>query len=175
MNRAARRFWPSLYDRLIAEDFSGVRSDHCVDLDTLRAHIMRDLQQLLNTTALEPETGQPEDEDRFARLRRSVVNYGVPDLPGKIVTGVSEIKLRDHLRAALRRFEPRIAADSVRVMVDTGDMHSDPHANIRIDPERGVSLAITGEVRGLTEADLLNVRIETRIDVAHGETQVSIV
>lgn len=167
MATETNRFWPSLYDRLRSQKVEGF-DDYFVDAATLRNMVKRDLELLLNTTALESS----EDIEGYPRIRNSVLNFGLPDLTGKIVSGLSSWEIQEALRITLRNYEPRIVPDSVRVTVDTaGDDHNQSSAE-PFDPEKGLSLSIAGTILGTPMPE--SVYIQTRWDADLEAAQVKV-
>jgi type VI secretion system protein ImpF len=100
----------SLLDRLTQER-SASAGGTPAGVQTLRRSVLRDLAWLLNSTSLE----STQSLDGFDRVRRSVVNYGLPALAGSGAGAVDPTQIERHLREAIVRFEPRIAADSIEV------------------------------------------------------------
>lgn len=159
----ADRFWPSLYDRLRRRDAEGI-DDFFVDSSQLRTVVKRDLETLLNATALESTS----DLSGHPKVRESVLNYGLPDLTGKIISGLSAWEIQESLRAALTNYEPRIVHDSLSVQVDTtGVATSSARA---YDPERGLTLAISGTILGTPMPE--SIFLQTRWDVERNELSV---
>ena len=83
----------------------------------LRREVWRDLVQLLNTISLESTV---KDIVEFPLVRRSVLNFGLPDISRRTI---DELKSNDRaierdIEAALRTYEPRLLAGSVRVKRD---------------------------------------------------------
>jgi type VI secretion system protein ImpF len=80
----------------------------------LRREVSRDLDALLNTVALESTI----DMDDAPHVRRSILNFGLPDLALRTIdeTGVDEIP--DEIRTAIVNYEPRLAAGSLRIERD---------------------------------------------------------
>lgn len=80
----------------------------------LRREVARDLDALLNSIALESTL----DMEGAPWARKSVVNFGLPDIALRTIdeTGVDEIP--DEIRTAIVNFEPRIAPDSLRIERD---------------------------------------------------------
>ena len=103
---------PSMIDRLIDDQPDVSREPASMRgqvLESMRAAIRRDLENLLNTRLRCLTT--PED---LTELERSVVEYGIPDISGANLG--SEAGRRQFLKAVeltLRNFEPRFK--SVRV------------------------------------------------------------
>lgn len=101
------RLLPSVLDRLI--DLEPTVKSELPDsrtqvLQAMKASVGRDLQNLLNTRCR--ATSWP---DGLEELSESLVAYGVPDCVG-ITTGSREQQenLRQMIRAAVERFEPRL-------------------------------------------------------------------
>lgn len=163
-----KQYWPSLYDRLLNGDAEGI-GDHFVDADTLRNNVRRDLQALLNTTSLEASNNLTG----YNRIKASVLNYGITDLPGRIADGILEQELRTTLATALRNFEPRIDPSTIVVEMNTDNVMTKSDSFVRINPEHGVMLTIGGKVHGIGKDDIY-LRIETNLDVSKGSTEVSI-
>ncbi len=159
------RFWPSLYDRLRRRDAEGI-DDFFVDGAQLREVVKRDLEVLLNATALESS----DDISEYPKLRASVLNYGLPDLTGQIVSGLSAWEIQEALRSALSNFEPRIVAESLSVQVDTAGVSIGSAR--AYDPERGLTLAISGTILGTPMPE--SIFIQTRWDVEMNELSVDV-
>lgn len=86
----------------------------------LRREVARDLESLMNTIALE----LAEDLQDFEQVRKSILNYGLPDIAHRTIDegGVEEIK--SEIESALENYEPRLAHDSVHASRDaTIDAH----------------------------------------------------
>jgi type VI secretion system protein ImpF len=137
MSGESERFWPSLRDRLKDRRPDGLPlDDHFLTSDQLRAQVRSSLQNLFNATNL--ETSVPMEA--WPRMRRSVMNFGVPDLTGKLASGIDAGGLERQLRDVILAFEPRLRPDSVRVRVTT------TRADGVVDPERPLSFEISGEI-----------------------------
>ena len=89
--------------------------------ERLRTSVLRDLSALLNTPNLRWRDGRAEDPDlaalpdieAFPAASASVVNYGIPPLSGR--TGLDPDAVAADLAEAIRRFEPRLRAGTVKV------------------------------------------------------------
>jgi type VI secretion system protein ImpF len=104
----------------------------------LRAEVARDLDALLNTTNL----GSVIDLSRHDEVRRSIVNFGLPDIVNRTIDESRVEELVDEIREAIIQFEPRIIAKTIKVSRDhtvdpatlairfvvTGDMACNPVA-----------------------------------------------
>jgi len=159
------RFWPSLYDRLRSRDAEGI-DDYFVDGAKLRRIVKRDLETLLNATSLESTT----DLSGHPKVKASVLNYGLPDLTGKIVSGLSAWEIQESLRAALANYEPRIVPDSLAVTVDNASIKAD--SKLAYDPEKGLTLSISGTILGTPMPE--SVFIQTRWDIELNELNVDV-
>ena len=109
------RLQPSLLDRLTDEDptqrVEG-RERRTLSPAQLRESVRRDLTWLLNTTQLTATS--PEVAD-FPLVASSVLNFGIPDLTGRTVSGIDLAAVEGLLRQAIWDFEPRLARSSVSV------------------------------------------------------------
>lgn len=105
---------PSLLDRL-TDDERGQevesRRSRSDSIASLKVAVLRDLEHLLNTTNLELSV----DLDRFPEVQKSVLNYGLPNLSGSTVSSIGIPTIEKSIREAIKRFEPRLLEDSVRV------------------------------------------------------------
>lgn len=115
------RLQPSILDRL-TDDEPKTKTENAnnrvIDIRRLREIIQRDLSWLLNTGNLDSEI----DPEQFPNVRRSVVNYGVPDTTGDYSTRARASDVRDAIRAAIEQFEPRILDGSLTVISRSEDV-----------------------------------------------------
>lgn len=110
------RLQPSLLDRLrddAPQRVSEPLGQWVLSTEQLRASVQRDLEWLFNCPNLE----DVEDFSRFPLARRSVVNYGVPDLAGKVLSSTNVIELQRQIREAILTYEPRLMPDSLRITI----------------------------------------------------------
>ena len=108
------RLQPSLLDRLTdhsPHQQKESRDRRVLSVERLRECVLRDLSWLLNTGNLQ----QTEDLDAYPEVRRSVLNYGVSDLSGQILSVADVPRLERMVRQAVLDFEPRILRQTVRV------------------------------------------------------------
>jgi type VI secretion system protein ImpF len=105
---------PSLLDRL-TDDEPDRRHEapdrRFLSLERLRAVVKRDLAWLLNTCNL----AAVQDLGDWPEVRRSVLNYGLPDLTGTSLSSLDVAALERMVKQAIIDFEPRILRNSVRV------------------------------------------------------------
>ena len=108
------RLQPSLLDRLTDDEPHKLKEsrDHRVlSLDKLRRSVLRDLTWLLNTGNLQ----QSQDLAAVPEVASSVLNYGIPDLSGQILSVTDVPLLERTVRQAILDFEPRILRQTVKV------------------------------------------------------------
>ena len=123
-----------------------------------RQAVLRDLAWLLNTASHIESDGL----DDFDEVPTSVLNYGVRDVTGLTMSGMSAEDVERQMIEAIRRFEPRVNPDSlsVKTMVDSGAMNS-----------RAIQLEVHGDLwaRPVPEA----LYIKTEVDLETGECRVN--
>lgn len=110
----ADRLQPSLLDRLTDEHPSEsreARNERVLSVKRLRECVRRDLAWLLNTTDLETV----EDLTGYREVAASVVNFGIPELTGRTVSGLAIDEVSEMIRRAVIRFEPRILRHTLMV------------------------------------------------------------
>lgn len=116
------RLQPSLLDRLTDNAPESRRESldqQSLTMQQLRQAVLRDIGWLLNTTNL----AAVEDLDGYPRVAASTLNYGVPGFTGMLSAEEKVAVLENAIADALRRYEPRLRAGSLRVRAreDTGD------------------------------------------------------
>lgn len=117
------RLQPSLLDRLAddePEKKEESRDKRILSFTKLKQSVMRDLQWLLNAGCLETT----QDLSDYPQVKKSVLNYGLPDLSGTTASNVDSTTLERMLRQTIVNFEPRILADSLKVRVSNRDKHN---------------------------------------------------
>jgi type VI secretion system protein ImpF len=80
----------------------------------LRREVAHDLEALMNTVALE----SVEDLTEFSYVRKSVLNFGLPDLVHRSIDEEGVENVRGEIETVLTNFEPRLARDSVHAARD---------------------------------------------------------
>jgi type VI secretion system protein ImpF len=167
--RDERPLKPSVLDKLIAP-LGRVKGDgsrdvlpcHIAAVDNfgerdLKAVVIRDIAWIINDISF----GTAVSLDAYPEIASSVLNQGVPDLTSLRVARASlESRARD-LTAALRAFEPRLVAESVKVAFDSHE----------IDNENKVRFTIQGELKGAI--DERHVELKTSIALDSGEVEVT--
>jgi type VI secretion system protein ImpF len=110
------RLQPSLLDRLTDDDPTNLketRDSRVIDLRRLREIIQRDLAWLLNTF----DNSTMVDAGRYPNVTNSVLTYGVQEVAGEFSTADRTMKIRSSIHKAIEKFEPRIIAGSLDVLL----------------------------------------------------------
>jgi type VI secretion system protein ImpF len=81
---------------------------------SLRRDVAQDLEALMNTIALESS----EDLNDFGYVRKSVLNFGLPDIAHRTIDEASVGDIKDEIEVALKHFEPRLTPDSIHAARD---------------------------------------------------------
>jgi type VI secretion system protein ImpF len=155
------RLFPSLLDRLTDDDPSSTtesRERRVFSVQKLREAVIRDLAWLLNTCHL----AASEDLDDHPLVASSVINYGIPDLTGKTVSGLELIDVQRALRQAILNFEPRILAKTLDVRGKKSEDASTTNA---------LSFEIEGELWARPIPERLFLR--TELDLETGSVTIS--
>jgi type VI secretion system protein ImpF len=151
-----------LLDRIISTEIARrqqMRRSVVMSMQELRAAVLRDLQNLLNTTAPEADLRQEERTlEAFPLVQAGVLNYGIPALAGRIRTTDDVIELAREIERAVERYEPRIRY--VRVSVAEPGAVSTP-----------LELIIEGELWGYPIAE--HMRVHTVLDLDGGHAEVT--
>jgi type VI secretion system protein ImpF len=108
------RLQPSLLDRLTDNAPEHRRESfeqQTLTMAQLRQAVLRDLAWLLNTTNL----AATEDLSATPLAAKATINYGVPGLAGMVQSAVQLSSLENRIAEAIRAFEPRIRAETVKV------------------------------------------------------------
>jgi type VI secretion system protein ImpF len=77
----------------------------------LRRQVQRDLEALMNAVAMESSL----DLSAFPAVRRSVLNFGCPDISTRTIDEARLEEVRAEIAAAVRCYEPRLIRDTVKV------------------------------------------------------------
>jgi type VI secretion system protein ImpF len=128
---------------------------HMISMRRLRECVQRDLSWLLNTGNL----AVVQDLTRYPRVARSVLNYGMPSLAGRMVTSVDAHVTAKRIQEAIMSYEPRLS----RVLV-TSEPSKDPD-------EMTLSFKIDAELWGQPVSQHLVLR--TSIDIDTGDVRIS--
>lgn len=155
-----KQLQPSLLDRLTDHQplrRNESRDDRSMSLEKLRASVLRDVRWLLNTARLE----QMQALDDYPLVRESVLNFGVPDYSGQILSPADVPRLQRDVREALLRFEPRILPHTLKVL-----------AGVAADAMS--HRAVTFEIQGSLWAQPVPIHLfmKTEIDLETGHVNV---
>ncbi len=155
----SERLQPCLIDRLTddhPQEEKESRQQRIIPLRRYMAGVQRDLMWLLNTG----RSGLGEALEEYPEVADSVLNYGVRDLTGMVAQGVDVTGIERELVRALRRFEPRIDPNSLRVRIATEG--EEEGAQLRFE--------ISGELWAQPVPEELY--IETEVDLGTGRFEV---
>jgi len=123
----------------------------------LRREVAIDVANLFNTTNLEAA----EDLGGLDAVKRSILNFGFPDLSGRSIEEGTVGELPREIQRALRDFEPRLAPNSIRVKRDEAAKEEElklrfvVNAELRTDP-----IAAPIEFSAEVELDSGKIKIE---------------
>ncbi|PWG63293.1 type VI secretion system baseplate subunit TssE [Spiribacter halobius] len=101
--------------RQLIPNTSESQQDRVISARQLKESVMRDLAWLLNTghlASLVPLEAYPQ-------IRRSVLNYGIPELAGTTISGADVEQIAAAIRGAIEVFEPRLR--DIRVTPQAGE------------------------------------------------------
>jgi type VI secretion system protein ImpF len=132
-------------DRILAS--RRLRARQVITESILRREVARDLDALLNSIALEASV----DMEHSPHARKSILNFGLPDLAVRTIDENSVDDIPDEVRTAIINYEPRIAADTLRIARDTD-----------VDP---VELKIRFVIRGELVCHPVHVFVEFVADI----------
>ena len=125
-----KKLRPSILDRLIDNDPDNTvekDSDQHQKLKELRNSVRRDLENLLNT-----RFRMVEPADEYTELKKSLLNYGLPDLATiNISDNIKQKEFINHLESILIDFEPRFKTVKVNYMENADSL--DRSLRFRID------------------------------------------
>lgn len=154
---------PALLDRLrddAPQRETEGREERVITSWKLRSYVLRDLGWLFNVTAPSPDEFRL-DEWRY--VSETVLNFGLPALAGKLVSGLDLSGLEQAMRDAILAFEPRILPNTLRVR---GYPVEDPYGHHNV-----ISLEISGDLWALPYP--LELLIKTDLDLESGEVRLS--
>lgn len=131
-----------------------------VDLDAytesaLRASVRRELSWLLNTVNF----AVSEDLSRTPHVKTSVLNYGLPDVTGRVSTSRSVQARAREMEEAIAVFEPRLDPTKLRVEVRP-----------EIGLDNAIGYIIHGDVVAAVQA--IPVQFFASVEVETGEAVV---
>jgi len=133
--------------RETVEARSRIQQRPAISEATMRAEVVRDLENLMNSIAL--ESTQPLRD--FPAVAKSILNYGFPDITHRSIDELEAVDLGLEIEQVLKTYEPRLARSTIHVVRDTS-----------IDP---ADLKIRYLVRGELRSQPLNIPVEFVADV----------
>lgn len=155
------RLQPSLLDRLTDDEPGKAdesREKRVISATRLRDCVTRDMSWLLNCVNL----GTSEDLSDYPEVSRSVLNFGIPDLTGRALSGVEAHVLQRQIRDAILAFEPRLTASTLKVTVNVDGKCMDRQ-----------SLIFNIESEMWAQPIPLNLYLKTEVDLETGKFNVS--
>lgn len=126
-------------------------------LQEVRACVKRDLNWLLNTSQFSPQ----EDLDSYPNVACSVLNYGMPDLTGKTISGFDTAYIERLLKQVIVNYEPRIIRRTLSVKVIADKTMYDHNA-----------LAFEIECELWAEPQPLHLHLRTEFELEDGNVSV---
>jgi type VI secretion system protein ImpF len=162
----ADRLWPVLLDRLTDLEPDKRKESLQARVLTRKAYregVLRDLQWLLNATNLEASI----DFSAHPDAQRSVINFGLTALSGRIASSVDAAQLEAAIRQAIIQFEPRLLPHSIDVKVGTSERSLDMH-NVLAVTIRGELWSIPYPLEILLRSD---IDLETGQVVLHDQSR----
>jgi type VI secretion system protein ImpF len=117
------RLQPALLDRLTDDEPDKKhepREARVLSKARMRQSVLRDLAWLFNATRLESGT----DLAQAPFVRRSVLNFGLPAMSGKVASSLDVTDLTRAIREAILSFEPRILPSTLEIhtLLESGDL-----------------------------------------------------
>ena len=132
-------------DRVLAN--RRLRARHVITESMLRREVAHDLDSLLNTIALESSVDMTDEP----YARKSILNFGIPDVTHRTIDEVGVRKVPEEIRTAIINYEPRLAAASLHIERD-----------VNVDP---TELRVRFVVRADLTCDPVHVPVEFVADI----------
>jgi type VI secretion system protein ImpF len=152
---------PALLDRLT--DHNPEKKKEAAARRTLsqkqyKEAVIRDLSALFNSISLDSVV----DLDPYPEVKRSVLNYGLPDFSGRPSSGIDVAGLERELKRVIRDFEPRIISNSLKVRV-------------RSNPNEMSANALNFEIEGVVFEQPMpfQVLLQSKLDLESGDFHIS--
>jgi type VI secretion system protein ImpF len=155
------RLQPSLLERLRDDEpdqQQESREQRVLSMNKLRDSVLRDLVWLFNAINLE----SVQDLDSYPEVARSVLNYGLPDLTGKVAAGIDTGEIERLIRQVIWNFEPRILRNTVMVRAVLADNRADKQA---------IAFDIEGQL--WAQPLPLQLYLRTELDLVDGSVRVT--
>ena len=155
------RLQPSLLDRLRDDEpdqRQESREQRVLSMSKLRDSVLRDLVWLFNAINL----AAVQNLDTYPEVARSVLNYGLPDLAGKLATGIDASEIERLLRQVIWNFEPRILRHTVVIRAILAEDQVNHHA---------IAFDIEGQL--WAQPLPLQLYLRTELDLVDGSIKVT--
>jgi len=85
-----------------------------INAKDLQTQVERDVEALMNHVALDATLAL----DDFPYVQASILNFGIPDIASLSMQKLDSSGLERKLETALRRYEPRLVGDTLRIARD---------------------------------------------------------
>jgi type VI secretion system protein ImpF len=151
---------PSLLDRLTDQRPEKTResaSQQVLSHQQYKDAVIRDLAWLLNSVSLDSVV----DLSPYPSVKRSVLNYGMPDISGHTSTSIDTERLEKALTRVIYEYEPRIIQNSLKVHV---------HSDLGVMAHNSLVFEIEGVVFG--QPMPFPVLLRSELDLESGEFSV---
>jgi type VI secretion system protein ImpF len=117
------RLQPALLDRLTDDEPDKTlepREARVLSKRRMRESVLRDLAWLFNATQLEAVNSLA----KAPFVRRSVLNFGLPAMSGKVSSSLDVTDLTRAIREAILTFEPRILPSTleIKTLIEAGNL-----------------------------------------------------
>ena len=160
------RLQPALLDRLTDDGRQG-RADGGEDFRVmskaqLRRAVLRDLTVLFNTVQPSLKMLPTRNEDPL--LASSVLNFGLPSLAGNLKLKTDLATLEQDVATAIKRFEPRIRADTLVVRAIA-------HGSRKRGDHNVIELQIQGQLWSHPVPQ--EILLRTQLNLEAGQVQIS--
>ena len=116
------------------------------NINDLRVSIKRELDHLLNVTAFESVV----DLTPYPEVRKSVLNYGLPDIAGRTYSRSAKVQRQKDLMRVIADFEPRLS----HVQIEWDIYSTDPGE---------ITFTIRGDITDA--AGSMQVRYKTKLEI----------
>jgi len=159
--RHRERLQPSLLDRLTDDDPGTTQESRAMrefPLVRFRETVLRDLGWLLNTTNLSSALSLTA----YPLVAESVLNFGVPELSGRMISTTDGPSLERALRQSIAQFEPRILPHTLKVRLDVNESQMSHNA---------LTFLIEGDL--WAQPTPLRLYLKTEIDLDLGDVRIS--
>ncbi|WP_281557759.1 type VI secretion system baseplate subunit TssE [Thalassomonas sp. RHCl1] len=150
------RLQPSLLDRLTddaPDNSSEPREKRIISVKELKNSVQRDLSWLLNTRNLSPLLAEKD----YPEVTCSVLNYGLSELTGISSASLRRDKLERDLLKAIKQFEPRLIANTIRLSARVNTTEANANA---------VTFELTAEM--WAQPLPLQLYVEAEMDLENG-------